>query len=79
MLYVGELGTLQSKVLMKSETMAIYASGHLLFLRDQTLMAQPFNPSRIELIGEPEPMAEHVAVNGASVRAMFSASETLEP
>ena len=76
LLYVGELGTLESKVLMKSETMAIYASGHLLFLRGQTLMAQPFNPSRLELIGEPVPMAEHVAVNGASVRAMFSASNT---
>ena len=75
-LYAGELGTLGSRVLMKSETMAIYASGQLLFLRGQTLMAQPFNPSRLELSGEPVPMAEHVAVNGASVRAMFSASNT---
>jgi eukaryotic-like serine/threonine-protein kinase len=75
-LYLGELGTLQAKVLMKSETMALYASGHLLFLRDQTLMAQPFNPGRFELIGEPQPMAEHVAVSGSTVRAMFSVSET---
>lgn len=75
-LYVGELGTLESKLLMKSETMAIYASGHLLFLRGQTLMAQAFNPSRLELSGEPVPMAEHVAINGASVRTMFSASNT---
>jgi len=76
LLYVGELGTLASKVLMKSETMAVYASGHLLFLRGQTLMAQPFNPSRLELGGEPVPIAEHIAINGASVRAMFSASNT---
>jgi serine/threonine protein kinase len=75
-LYVGELGTLESKVLMKSETMAVYASGHLLFLRGQTLMAQPFNPSRLELSGEPVPVAEHVAISGATVRAMFSASNT---
>jgi serine/threonine protein kinase len=75
-LYVGELGTLQAKALMKSETMAIYASGHLLFLRGQTLMAQPFNPSRLELSGEPVPLAEHIAVSGATVRAMFSASNT---
>lgn len=73
-LYVGELGTLQAKVLMKSETMGTYASGHLLFLRGQTLMAQPFNPSRLELSGEPVPIADRVAINGASVRAMFSAS-----
>jgi eukaryotic-like serine/threonine-protein kinase len=75
-LYVGELGTLESKVLMKSETMAVYASGHLLFLRGQTLMAQPFNPSRLELSGEPVPIAEHVAIGGATVRAIFSASNT---
>ena len=75
-LYVGELGTLESKVLMKSETMAVYASGHLLFLRGQTLMAQPFNPSRLELSGEPVPVAEHVAISGATVRAMFSGSNT---
>jgi eukaryotic-like serine/threonine-protein kinase len=75
-LYVGKLGTLESKLLVKSETMAIYASGRLLFLRGQTLMAQPFNPTRLELSGEPVPMAEHVAVNGATVRAMFSASNT---
>jgi hypothetical protein len=75
-LYVGDLGTLQAKVLMKSETMANYASGHLLFMRDQTLMAQSFDPGRMELRADPAPLAEHVAINGATVRAMFSASET---
>jgi len=76
LLYVGELGTLQAKVLIKSETMAVYAAGHLLFLRGQTLMAQPFNPNRLELSGEPVPIEEHIAINGASVRAMFAASNT---
>src|ERR1700734_1901777 len=75
-LYIGELGSLQARLLTKSETMAQYASGHLLFLRGQTLMAQPFNPGRMELSGEPQPIAEHVAVNGSTIRAMFSASET---
>ncbi len=75
-LYVGELGSLQAKLLMKSETMAVYASGHLLFMFDQTLMAQTFDPSRMELSGEPVPIAEHVAVNGATVRAMFSPSDS---
>ena len=76
LLYVGELGSLQAKLLMKSETMAVYASRHLLFMFDQTLMAQTFDPSRMELSGEPVPIAEHVAVNGATVRAMFSPSDT---
>jgi serine/threonine protein kinase len=75
-LYIGELGSLNARLLTKSETMAQYASGHLLFLRGQTLMAQPFNPGRMELSGEPQAIAEHIAVNGSTIRAMFSASET---
>ena len=75
-LYVGELGSLQAKVLIKSDSMAIYASGHLLFMRDQSLMAQPFNPGRLELTGDPAPIAEHVAINGATARPLFSSSET---
>ena len=75
-LYVGELGSLHAKMLMKSDSMASYASGRLLFLRGQTLMAQPFDMNQVELSGEPQPVAERIAINGASVRAMFSASET---
>jgi serine/threonine protein kinase len=75
-LYVGSLGSLQAKPLMKSETMAEYASGHLLYLQDQTLMARPFDPSRMELTGEPTPVAEHVAINTASAHPLFSASRT---
>jgi eukaryotic-like serine/threonine-protein kinase len=75
-LYVGELGSLQAKPLRKSETMAAYASGYLLFMRDQTLMAQPFDPGRLELSGEPTPIAEHVAINGGTGRPLFAASDT---
>lgn len=39
-------------------------TGHLLYLRQGTLMAQPFNPDRLELSGEPVPVAEHVGDNG---------------
>jgi Tol biopolymer transport system component len=75
---VGELGSLQAKPLMKSETMAVYASGHLLFMRDQTLIAQPFNPTRLELTGDPAPVAEHLAINGGTSRPPFSVSENGE-
>jgi Tol biopolymer transport system component len=46
--------------------------GYLLFLREETLMAQPFDDRRLETTGEPVPVAEHI---GTSVsRAFFSAS-----
>ncbi len=75
LIYVGQLGSLQAKPLMNNDSIAFYASGHLLFLRDQTLMAQPFNPARLELSGEPTPIAEQVGMNGATARPLFSASE----
>jgi hypothetical protein len=36
---------------------AKYAQGYPLFMRDRTLMAQRFNPDRLELIGEALPIA----------------------
>lgn len=74
-LFAGELGSLNARLIAKTESMAIYASGYLLFMRDQTLMAQPFNPRRVELTGEPVPVAEHVAINGGTNRPIFSVSE----
>ncbi|HET9409355.1 MAG TPA: protein kinase [Candidatus Sulfotelmatobacter sp.] len=72
--YVGTLGSLEVKPLMKSRLPAFYTPGYLLFLRDQTLMAQPFNPRTLELSGAPTPIAEHVAVNSTTSRPIFSAS-----
>jgi eukaryotic-like serine/threonine-protein kinase len=74
-LNVGELGSLQSNEVMKSETMAEYASGYLLFMRDATLMARPFNLRTLQVSGEAVPVAEHIAVNGGVIRPVFSASE----
>jgi len=74
-LMVGTLGSLQAKVIIKGVTTAIYASGYLLFLREQTLLAQPFDPARQELSGDATPIAEHVAVNGATGVPDFSAAE----
>jgi Tol biopolymer transport system component len=49
------------------------AGGHLFFLRDSTLMGQPFDAGRLKLTGEPVPVAEHV---GALVyNGFFSISE----
>jgi len=75
-LYVSTLGSLDAKLLMKSETMAIFVPDYLLFLRDQTLMAQPFNARRLETTGPPVLIAEQVAIHGGINRPMFSASDT---
>jgi len=74
--YLGELGSLEARAVMKNDSTAAYASGHLVFLRDQTLVAQPFNTSRLEPSGDAEPIAEHVGLNGSTARPLFSVSQT---
>jgi dipeptidyl aminopeptidase/acylaminoacyl peptidase len=44
--------------------------GNIFFLRDGTLMAQPFDAGKLQLRGEPVPIAEHV---GAELSAGFFA------
>jgi eukaryotic-like serine/threonine-protein kinase len=48
------------KVVAQANSNAVYAQGHLLYLRDRTLMAQPFDPERLETTGEAVPVAEGV-------------------
>jgi Tol biopolymer transport system component len=72
---VGTLGSFQTRVVLKGVTTAIYASGYLLFLREQTLLAQPFGPASQQLSGEATPIAERIAVNGATGAPDFSASD----
>ena len=54
----------------------VYASGHLLYLRNETLMAQRFNAKNGELTGNPVPVAYNIQYDGAVWRSVFSASET---
>src|SRR5208282_3003848 len=48
------------------------SGGHVFFLREGTLMAQPFDAVKLEPTGEPVPIAEHVG-NGVS-HGFFSVS-----
>ena len=74
-IYIGKLGSLEAKIVLKTPNAALYASGYMIFMRDQTLLAQPFDAKRMELSGEPTPIGEHIAINGATNVPEFSASE----
>jgi len=64
------------KPLLTSPSNAIYVSGHLLYVRDNTLMAQQFDPSSGQLQGEAVPLNGDVQVDGSVWRGTFSASDT---
>ena len=71
--YVGSIEGTSVKTLMRSQGSAIYSSGHLLFVRQNTLMAQVFDPATATLEGEPRPLREPVW-NSAYAKGMFSVS-----
>ncbi|MBL8293498.1 MAG: serine/threonine-protein kinase [Bryobacterales bacterium] len=66
-LYATSLANPREPVhLVATEGNGLYAAGHLLWLRDSTLMAQPFDPERLRLSGEPRPVSDPVGANGLS-------------
>jgi serine/threonine protein kinase len=75
-IYVGSLDSNDSKFLVNADSTPAYAPpGYLLFLRERTLMAQPFDAGKLQLTGEPFPIAEQVGFNSANGRGFFAVSE----
>jgi eukaryotic-like serine/threonine-protein kinase len=54
---------------------AVFAAGHLLYVRDGTLLAQRFDPDRARLIGEPKPLVDDLHYFRSTGMAAFSVSE----
>ena len=60
-IWVASLDSKETTHLMNADSQAVYVPpGYLLFVRRQTLFAQPFDHRRLMLTGEPEPIAEDV-------------------
>jgi eukaryotic-like serine/threonine-protein kinase len=65
------------KEVAKAHSNADYAQGHLLFLRENTLMAQPFDPARLETTGDAVALVEGVPTyTNPSRMAGYSISPT---
>ncbi|MGA8433033.1 MAG: protein kinase [Candidatus Sulfotelmatobacter sp.] len=58
--YYASLDGRENRLLLHSQSNAIYADGYLLFARGDQLMAQPFNPAKGALSGEPRSVAKGV-------------------
>ena len=65
----------QSAALLTADSQAVYAApGHLLFVRQGSLMAQPFDAAGLKLSGEPFRVLENVRFDTSLGGAVFSAS-----
>jgi WD40 repeat protein len=75
-IYIGSLDSpRRTPVLQGVTTNAVYASGHLLFVDDENLMAQKFDSDDFEKVGEPFRIANPVAFTTAINRGLFNVSD----
>jgi Tol biopolymer transport system component len=75
-IYLGSLDGALPRHLINVRSKPVYAAGHLLFVQQKTLMAQPFDAKSGTLSGEAVPIAANVQDDPGFFTAVFSASES---
>jgi Tol biopolymer transport system component len=73
--YLGELGRNNPKRLLTADAPALYAAGHLLFVRDTILFAQPFDLDKGEPGGRVIHVADAVDVNSSGIVALSTSAD----
>ena len=73
--WVASIDGSQPRRLLDAAAAAVYApTGHLLFARENQLLAQRFDPATLTLAGEPFKVADHVSVDRGVSLATLAAS-----
>ena len=74
-IYRGLARRPERKLLLHARSNVVYAAGHLLYVRDGQLLAQPFDPDRLELTGDPVRVLPTSATREASSAASSAPRE----
>jgi eukaryotic-like serine/threonine-protein kinase len=76
-IYAASLDGGERKLLFNANSNVVYAPPrHLLFQRDRTLLARPFDPKALRFTDEAFPVAENVSLFAGLASAAFTASDT---
>lgn len=77
-LWSGSLDSRDTKQIVRDNTMAVYANGRLLYVRNQILVAQPFDAGSLQLSGEAQSISITTKANViGQVRFSVSTDGTL--
>jgi Tol biopolymer transport system component len=63
------------RLVVMAASNAVYSAGYVLFMREQTLMAEPFDIWKARTTGDAVAIAEQVDYNSGAMRGQFSASD----
>jgi serine/threonine protein kinase len=72
--YLGSLGKFTPEKILGDAAHAVYRSGYLFFLRQGILMAQPFDPDKLSLMGDPVSLQGNINAWMPRAKADFSLS-----
>jgi Tol biopolymer transport system component len=64
-IYAGSLDSPEPKKIRDGGSIPMYANGHLLFIEDNALMAQPFDLERLDVTGEGVRIGDEILLGGA--------------
>ena len=73
--YLGSLDSKEHRLLVNTGFAGVYAAGYLLFMKNQTLFAQPFDAAKAELQSEAISLPDRVAEISSISAAVFTASQ----
>jgi serine/threonine protein kinase len=75
-IYLASLDSQESTLLMQDSTSnAMYAYGHILYLRNTMLMARAFDSTTLKFVGDARPLVEQIQVNPTTGTGAFSVSQ----
>ena len=74
-IYVGRLDSKERTLLLPVRSNVAYASGRLVYMREDLLVAQHLDLASLKISGDPIPLAQDVAYDPGFFRANFGVSE----
>ena len=74
-IYLGSLDGKTRKLVLHARSNPVYASGHLLYIREGVLVTHRFDPDKMELAGDPLVIAPGVRYTAAFFHGTFAVSE----
>jgi serine/threonine protein kinase len=73
-IFLGSIDSKEHKLIIPAKYQAACVPGYLLFLREKTLMAQPFDDGKSEFRGDAFPIAEQIVGDPSRNFGLYSAS-----
>ncbi|MFN0150158.1 MAG: protein kinase domain-containing protein [bacterium] len=74
-IYAGELGSRERKRVLEVASNVAFASGHLIYVRETVLVAQPFDLGSLKVTGSAAPLVDEVRMDGRYSRGVFALSQ----